>query len=223
VRVGPSIVDMGSGIWAVIGILAALAHRQQTGVGTTVDTSLYETGVAWMNIPLATTLASGRDAGKSGSETPMLAPYRAFHASDRYIVIAAGNDNLFRRLCAAIGKPEMSSDPRFTNNALRVTNRVALNTLLDAVIVTQPGHHWTAKLTEVGVPCAPLQTPAEVIAHPQTKALGMLSDVDGMSLVGLPLRFDGVRPEIRSRAPALGADTAQASSLFANRPHWDEK
>lgn len=218
VRVGPSIVDMGSGIWGVIGILAALANRHQTGVGTTVDTSLYETGIAWMNIPLATTLASGRDAGKSGSETPMLAPYRAFHASDRYIVIAAGNDNLFRRLCAAVGKPELASDPRFTSNALRVTNRVALNALLDEVIVKESGHHWTAKLTEVGVPCAPLQTAVEVIAHPQTKALGMLSEVDGMSLVGLPLRFDGVRPKIRHRAPALGADTARAMSLFDDRP-----
>lgn len=224
VRVGPSIIDMGSGLWCVIGILAALARRQRTGEGSTVDTSLFETGLAWMNIPLAATLASGREAQKSGSETPMLAPYRAFKANDRYIVIAAGNDNLFRKLCQALDHPEWITDERFLTNAHRVTNRVALNALLDEVIAARPERHWTEKLTAVGVPCAPLQTPQEVIDHPQTRALGMLSSVNGgsMMLVGCPLRFDGERPRLKSRAPALGADTERALELLKSRGRWGQ-
>jgi crotonobetainyl-CoA:carnitine CoA-transferase CaiB-like acyl-CoA transferase len=216
IRVGPSIIDMGAGLWCVIGILAAVVRRQQTGEGCTVDTSLYETGIAWMNIPLATSIASGRDAGKSGSETPMLAPYRAFKASDRYIVVAAGNDNLFRRLCQVVGRPDWAADARFVSNAHRVANRVALNDLLDELIGSQPERFWTEKLTAVGVPCAPLQTPMEVLDHPQTQALGIMGSagVGGMNVVGSPLRFDGSRPAIHKAAPTLGADTDQALELL---------
>jgi len=224
VRVGPSIIDMGSGLWCIIGILAALARRQQTGEGVTIDTSLFETGIAWMNIPLATSLASGLEGGRSGSETPMLAPYRAYKASDRYIVIAAGNDNLFRRFCEAVGRPEWLADERFKSNALRVANRIPLNALLDDLIANDTEQHWTDKLTAVGVPCAPLQTTAEVVAHPQTVALGMLTSVCGgtMNLVGSPLRFDGIRPQIHRQAPALGADTDRAMDLIAARRRWED-
>ena len=222
IRVGPSIIDMGSGLWCVIGILAALVQRAHTGRGATVDTSLFETALAWMNIPLATSMASGREVGKSGSETPMLAPYRAYRASDRYIVIAVGNDNLFRRLCTAVDRPEWSVDSRFVTNAQRVLNRVALNALLDDLIVTQTERHWTDRMTAAGVPCAPLQSTTEVIAHPQTAALGMLQAVgpEAMRLVASPLRFDGIRPQIVSRAPALGADTDAALTLLKARPQW---
>jgi crotonobetainyl-CoA:carnitine CoA-transferase CaiB-like acyl-CoA transferase len=222
IRVGPSIIDMGSGLWCVIGILAALLRRGQTGLGGTVDTSLFETALAWMNIPLATSMASGREGAKSGSETPMLAPYRAYRASDRYIVIAAGNDNLFRRLCEAVQRPEWSVDPRFVTNAHRVAHRMELNALLDDLIVTQPERHWTARLTAAGVPCAPLQTTTEVIAHPQTEALGMLQAVgaESLQLVASPLRFDGIRPAIRAPAPRLGADTKRALGLIKHRPAW---
>ncbi len=222
VRVGPSIIDMGSGLWCTIGILAALVRRQLTGEGSTVDTSLFETGLAWMNIPLAATLASGREAQKSGSETPMLAPYRAFKASDRYIVIAAGNDNLYRKLCQVLDRLEWITDERFLTNGHRVANRAALNALLEEVIAAHPERYWTEKLTAVGVPCAPLQTPQEVIDHPQTSALGMLSRVEGssMMLVGCPLRFDGERPRLVRRAPALGADNERALDLVKSRPRW---
>jgi crotonobetainyl-CoA:carnitine CoA-transferase CaiB-like acyl-CoA transferase len=222
IRVGPSIIDMGSGLWCVIGILAALVQRGQTGQGATVDTSLFETALAWMNIPLANSMASGREGAKSGSETPMLAPYRAYQASDRYIVIAAGNDNLFRRLCTVVNRPEWSVDPRFVTNADRVANRVMLNALLDDLIVTQPECHWTERLTAAGVPCAPLQTTTEVIAHPQTEALGMLQAVgaESLKLVASPLRFDGIRPKILTQAPALGADTDRALALIKDRPSW---
>ena len=140
----------------------------------------------------------------------MLAPYKAYMALDSYVVIAAGNDNLFRRFCAAIEHPEWSDDPRFTGNPERVANRKTLNELIDKVIGQQPRDHWVKVLEAAGVPCAPMQTIDEVIAHPQTGALGMLqSSPDGaVNLVALPLSFDGRRPGIRSRAPALGEHTA---------------
>lgn len=210
VRVGPSIVDMGSGLWSVIGILSALEMRRRTGEGCTVDTSLYETALSWMTVPVAMAMSTGRDPGRTGSEAAMIVPYKAYRAADRYLVIAAGNDNLFRRFCAVVDRKAWADDPRFVSNAARVENREALNAMIDALVVQQSASHWIAKLDEVGVPAAPLQSVTEVLAHEQTKALGMVqSTPDGaMGLMSLPLRFNGERPPIRRSPPALGADNA---------------
>jgi crotonobetainyl-CoA:carnitine CoA-transferase CaiB-like acyl-CoA transferase len=209
VRVGPSIIDMGAGLWSVIGILAALERRHQTGEGCTVDTSLYETSLSWMTVPVAIALASGRDPGRSGTEVAMIAPYKAYRASDRYLVIAAGNDALFRRLATVLKRPDWHADPRFATNAERVKNREALNSMIDAIVIARPAADWTAQLDAVGVPSAPLQKVSEVLAHEQTLALRMVSPVPGseMSVMSLPLRFDGERLPIRSAPPACGADT----------------
>jgi crotonobetainyl-CoA:carnitine CoA-transferase CaiB-like acyl-CoA transferase len=209
VRVGPSIIDMGAGLWSVIGILAALERRHQTGEGCTVDTSLYETSLSWMTVPVAIALASGRDPGRSGTEVAMIAPYKAYRAADRYLVIAAGNDALFRRLASVLKRPDWQADPRFATNAERVKNREALNSMIDAIVIARPAADWTAQLDAVGVPSAPLQKVSEVLAHEQTLALRMVSPVPGseMSLMSLPLRFDGERLPIRSAPPACGADT----------------
>ncbi|MGN0933643.1 CaiB/BaiF CoA transferase family protein [Falsigemmobacter intermedius] len=212
VRVGPSIVDQGSGMWCVIGILSALLRRRETGEGCVVDTSLFETGMSWMTVPVANALAAGREPGKSGSETPMLAPYRAFMSKDRHVVIAAGNDNLFVRLSQVLGKPDWPQDPRFTTNADRVNNRVALNEAIEAITVTQEASYWVAALDKVGVPCAPVQSVSEVLAHPQTEALEIMQRTpdERLNLVGLPLRFNGSRPRIASRAPSLGSTDIDA-------------
>jgi len=210
VRVGPSIIDMGSALWAVIGILCALELRRRHGRGCVVDTSLFETALSWMAVPVAMRLASGRDPGRTGSEAAMIVPYKAYRAADRYLVIAAGNDNLFRRLCGVFGRTEWADDARFASNAARVENRQALNALIDAIVVEHPASFWVALLDAAGVPAAPLQAVGEVLAHEQTKALGMLQATPDaeMQFVGLPLRFDGERPPIRRAPPTLGADSA---------------
>ncbi|MCB1395961.1 MAG: CoA transferase [Rhodobacter sp.] len=204
VRVGPSIIDQGTGMWCVIGILSALLKRHETRVGTRIDTSLFEAGLSLMTVPIANAVASGKEPGKTGSETPMLAPYRAFRARDRYIVIAAGNNNLFRRLCDTLGRPDLAQDGRFLQNADRVANRQALNQQIAEVVAEQDADHWVAALDKVGVPCAAVNSVPEVLAHPQTSALGMLLDGGDpkLGLVASPLRFDGVRPGLRGTAPA---------------------
>lgn len=210
VRVGPSIIDMGAGLWSVIGILAALEKRNRTGLGCVIDTSLFETSLSWMTVPVALAMASGREPGRTGSEAAMIVPYKAFKARDRYLVIAAGNNSLFRRLCEALGHPEWGSDPRFLDNAARVRNREAINAMIEQIVGGKDAAHWSARLDAAGVPSAPTQNVSEVLAHPQTRALGMVAPVpDGtMELMCLPLRFDGERPPIRSSPPALGADNA---------------
>lgn len=207
IRVTPSIIDMGTGMWSVIGILSAIERRHRTGVGGVVDTSLFETALSWMAVSIANALASGREPRLAGSETAMIAPYKAYRAADRYMVIAAGNDNLFRRLAAALGHAEWAEDPRYRDNAARVAHREELNAAIDAVVATLPAEHWVELLDVAGVPCAPLQTVSEVLAHPQTKAVEMVCAVpeSPLTLVGLPLRFDGRRPPLRTAPPPLGS------------------
>ncbi len=211
VRVVPSIIDMTTGMWSVIGILAALRQRDATGEGCTIDTSLFETGLSWMNFSVANYLASGKVPRRTGTEAAMLVPYKAYQASDGYMVIAAGNDSLFRRLAEVLGHAEWAADVRFKSNPDRVENRAAINQLIDDVLATNTRAHWTSALERAGVPCGPLQTTDEVITHPQTEAVEMLQTTpDGtMRFVGVPIRFDGERPGIRKGPPALGEHTGE--------------
>jgi len=209
VRVGPSIVDQGAGMWAVIGILAALNRRHQTGEGCEIGGSLYETAVSWCGMHIATYNTTGRLPQPMGTENFGIAPYKAYRAEDGWLVVAAGNDALFARLAPALGKPEWLNDPEFASNAERVKHRERLNRLIGEVVATAKRVDWLARLDAAGVPAAPLQTLDEVIAHPQTQAVGLLQAAPGdhPDLVGLPLQFDGVRPPLRSLPPELGAQT----------------
>jgi hypothetical protein len=209
VRVGPSLVDVGTGMWAVIGILSALHRRSETGEGCEIDTSLFETSLSWMQSHIAAYMATGNVPSKRGTELPTLAPYKIFKAADDYLMIAAGNDNIFERLAIALNCPQWLKDIRFMTNPERVQNRELVNSSIEDVIKTKPRDEWEAILRSAGVPCAPLQTLDQVIDHPQTKALGILqTTADGsMSLLGLPISFDGVRPPLRKNPPGLGEDT----------------
>lgn len=209
VRVGPSIIDMGSGMWAVIGIQAALLQRRATGVGATVDVSLFETAVAWMTMYAAQYQASGAVPGSNGSGQAGIVPYRAYRTADGDLVVAAGNNGLFSRLCGVLGHPEWAADPRFVDNPARVRHAAELYALLEPAFLAHGNTEWTARLDAAGVPCAPVQDVAQMLAHPQTQALGIVQPVPGSSvpMVGLPVRFDGARPQPRSASPALGAHT----------------
>jgi len=208
VRVNVSIIDMATGMWAAIGILAALQERQRTGKGGVVDTSLYETALAWMTIPIAAFMANREIPARHGSGVDMIVPYQAFAAADGHIMVAAGNDNLWQRLCAAIGRPSLADDQRFRSNKDRVVNRKILVPILEDVLCTEPIAVWAARFDEAGIPNGPIQTIDKVVADAQTAALGMLQQWPGspLALVGLPLSFDGIRPALAKLPPALGAD-----------------
>jgi len=210
VRVGVSIVDLATGMWSVIGILAALQERRRTGRGGVVDTSLYETALAWMTIPIAAHLVNGEIPARQGSGVDMIVPYQAFAAADGYIMVAAGNDNLFRHLCAAVARPDLALDPRFRTNKDRVVNRRSLIPVLEDIFAAEPIAAWGARLDLAGIPNGPMQTVDQVVADAQTAALCMVQLLSAgagenpLSLVGLPLSFDGVRPPFAKPAPALG-------------------
>ena len=209
VRVGPSLVDVGTGMWAVIGILSALRRRSETGEGCEIDTSLFETSLSWMQSHIAAFTVTGNVPVRRGTENPSLTPYKVFKAADDYVMIAAGNDNLFRRLAGALGRADWLDDPRFATNPERVRNREFVNAEVEAIVGTRKRSEWIEILEAVGVPCAALQTLDQVMDHPQTKALGMLQEAPGgsVSLMGLPISFDGTRPPLRKKPPALGEDT----------------
>src|SRR5437764_9169654 len=208
VRVTASIIAMGAAMWSVIGILAALQERQRTGKGGIVDTSLLETGLAWMSIMLPIHLATGVLPERHGSGADMLVPYQAFAASDGYMMVAAGNDNLFRRLCAALDRPGLVEDPRFRSNGDRVVHRAELIPILAEIFGAQPRAYWAELLERAGIPNGPIHTLDQVVADAHVQALGILQRRPGneLSLIGLPLSFDGARPAFTKQAPALGED-----------------
>jgi len=211
VRVGPSIVDLGTGMWAVIGMLTALNRRRDTGRGGVIDVSLFETAAGWMSLLAAYYQASGELPTRLGSGAIGIVPYRAYQTKDSDLVVAAGSDALFRTLARVLGHPEWSDDPRFSSNPKRVENQSALYALIEAEMAKRGNAEWIALLEQAGIPCAPVQNVAEMIAHEQTRALGLMQDVpdSAMKFVGLPISFDGARPPIRSRPPRLGEHTEQ--------------
>src|ERR1700726_983325 len=152
VRVTASIIDMGAAMWSVIGILAALRERDRTGQGGIVDTSLLETGLAWMTIMLASYNANGALPERHGSGVDMIVPYQAFPASHGHMMVAAGNDNLFRRLCAALDRPGLAEDPRFRTNSDRVVNRRTLIPILADIFAAAPVAEWVGRLDAAGIP-----------------------------------------------------------------------
>jgi crotonobetainyl-CoA:carnitine CoA-transferase CaiB-like acyl-CoA transferase len=204
VRVTVSIIDMATAMWAVIGILAALQERGRTGRGGIIDTSLYETTLAWMTLPISAYLANSEIPTRHGSGVEQIVPYQAFAAADGHIMIAAGNDNLFRRLCNAIGRPGLAADPRFRTNGDRVVNRRTLIPILSDLFATRPLAEWAARLDAAGIPNGPIQTVDQVAADAQTAALGIVQQLSSISLVGLPLSFNGARPPFVKLAPQLG-------------------
>jgi crotonobetainyl-CoA:carnitine CoA-transferase CaiB-like acyl-CoA transferase len=209
VRVGVSVVDMGTGMWGAMAVLAALQAKQRTGKGSEVQTSLFETAISWMSYHLTAYLASGEIPRKLGTGNFSLAPYGTFPAADGEVAIGAGNDSLFRRLCGVLQKPELASDERFVTNPLRVQNRTSLTAELEQVTSNWPSEKLVQALYEGGVPASLLRTVDQVATEPQVQALGILQrfercDIPYFQSVGLPLTFDGVRPPLRLFPPRVG-------------------
>lgn len=211
VRVGVSIVDMGTGMWSAIGILGALIHRQNSGEGCVIDSSLYETSVAWVANQAAMVQVDGRNPEKVGSGARGMAPYQAYNCADGYLVVSAPNDRLFERLAKALEHPEWLKDERFASNQSRYRNLSDLNAQLEPILAANTREHWMRVLDKAGVPCAPVRQVTEMLENAQTQALGILQTIQGESpsLLGMPISFDGVRPPLRSMPPSLGQHTEE--------------
>jgi len=218
VRVGVSLVDMGAGMWSVIGILASLIERAQSKRGAVVSTSLYETALTWMSIPMAGYQASGKIPRAYGSGVAEIVPYQCFMTRDGWLMIAAGNDGLYRKLCAVLNHPEWATDDRFLRNGDRVANRDILIPMLEQAIRGEPMEELMARLDAVGIPNAPIQTVDAVAAHPQTAALDIIrkGPEGSLPVVGLPISFDGGRPAFGWPTPALGEHTSLLQKKMAD-------
>jgi crotonobetainyl-CoA:carnitine CoA-transferase CaiB-like acyl-CoA transferase len=214
VRAGISAVDQGTGMWAALAILAALMNRDSAGRAQLIDTSLFETAVNWVPYQIAGYLGTGKTPRPMGSGMNMLAPYEAFRARDGWVMLAAGNDRLFASLCETLGAGKLAQDPRFLTNADRVVHREELAAALGERVALEDVATLLDRLEAAGVPAAPVQDIAQVVADPQTAALGLLQSlphptIPDLRLVALPMSFDGERLAHRSPPPALGEHSAE--------------
>jgi crotonobetainyl-CoA:carnitine CoA-transferase CaiB-like acyl-CoA transferase len=210
-RVGTSILDYGTGLWAAVGVLAALVRRTVSGRGCVVDASLYETGLAWLKGHHASYSTSGVIPERHRTGSHRVVPFESFETTTGPIIVAAGNDRLFAKLAKVVGRAEWAADPAYATNAARVENKPALLAELAAIFGTASKGEWIDRLEAAGVPCAVINTLPEASATPQAAALGIVQRVPGAdyTLIGLPLSFDGARPTIRRAPPEIGEHDAE--------------
>lgn len=202
VRAGVSILDVGSGTWLALGVLAALLNRHSTGRGGAVATSLFETGANWVAYHVAANQISGEPSGRHGSGHPAFAPYGIFATKDHQVCLGIGGDYLFRRLCDALDRPELADDARYARNVDRVANSSELRALLESTLAELSASDVVDRLERHGVACDLVQKPEELLTDPQALAANVFitEPVDGfgdLRFPGLPLTFDGERPQVR--------------------------
>jgi crotonobetainyl-CoA:carnitine CoA-transferase CaiB-like acyl-CoA transferase len=214
VKTGNSVADINAGILAVVGITAAYAHKLKTGQGQVVDTSLFEAALQQTYWHAATHFATGESPAPTGSAHLLAAPYQAFRASDGWINIGGANEANWQRIAEVLGHPEWRDDPRFANNAARMRNLDALTAAMDAVLVTRTKAEWTAVFDAAGVPVGPVHSIGEALAHPQTKARGMIVDLvhpqaGATRALGCPIHFSATPASVTRPAPMLGEHTRE--------------
>ncbi len=220
-RLGIPVLDYGTGMWAAIGVLAALVQRAQTGRGCVVDAALFETALGWLTGHVASFQVTGRLQPRHPTGSARLVPFQGFETRTGPMIIAVGNDRLFVALAEALERPEWAQDPRFRTNADRFAHKDVLIREMDTILAARDRDEWLRRLEQAGVPCAPINNLRQVLAEPHTIASEILQRVPGIEMdhVGLPLRFDGQRPPQPGPAPALGEHTKQILDQTPNLPH----
>jgi crotonobetainyl-CoA:carnitine CoA-transferase CaiB-like acyl-CoA transferase len=201
-RVGVAVVDLMAGQYSVIGILAALLHRNQTGEGQHIDIGLLDVGVGSMANIASAYLGAGVVSKRNGGVHPSVVPSQVFQCSDGYVIVAAANDAQFRKLCAAAGRPEMAEDERFSTNSARVRNRALVAPILEAMFAKKPVAHWQDELPRVGVSCGPIYSIDQVFNDAQVKARELVVEVPYAPAGKLKM----VRNPIRMSATPLSCD-----------------
>jgi len=201
VAAGVPLSDLNAGVFAALGVLAALRHRDLTGEGQQVETSLLESALAYTVWETGLYLTTGEVAKRQGTRHRLAAPYEALRTADGHMVVGVNNQRLWLRFCEAIGAPELATDEAFERPNRRVRNRDALQARLEAVLAKDTTANWLARLEAQGVPAGPLNTIAEAWADPQVQARGLLAEVAGRKFVRTPIKLHGT-PVAVTRGPA---------------------
>ena len=212
-RIGMSIGDIGAGLYTCIGVNSALYHRALTGEATKVDIGMFDCQLALLENAILRYFLSGKAPGPLGVRHPNIAPFEAFDASDGYIIIAAGNDSLYVKLCTAIGRPELAKEERYCTNDLRLRNMESLKTELEKVLKTKPVQHWLKVFDEAGIPAGPINNVGQAIESAQAKARNMVVTAEDptagtVKLVGNPIKLSSF-PDPATRRPAPELDGAR--------------
>ncbi len=211
-RVGSSIGDITAGLFTAIGVNAALFERAQTGVGRKIDVAMLDSQVAILENAIARYQATGEIPGPTGARHPSITPFEAFQTRDGFVVIAAGNDSLFARLCESVGRPELAEREDFATNELRTRNHEVLRGELETSLSQETTATWLERLESAEIPCGPINDIAQVLADEHVRARNMLVTVPGpgdqpIEIAGNPIKFDGAEdPKTRPAAPKLDAD-----------------
>ena len=221
-KVAVGITDLMTGMYATVGILAALRHRDQHGEGQHVDVALLDAQVAWLANAGTHYLTAGEAPPRLGNGHPNIVPYEVFPASDGYFILAVGNDTQFARFCSLAGVPELAEDARYATNRMRVQNRTELVPQLKALTVCQPRAYWTEQLERLGIPGGPINTIPDVFNDPQVLARGMRVAMpapgyaDGkVELIGNPIHMSRTAPSYRRPPPRLGEHTEDILNALA--------
>jgi crotonobetainyl-CoA:carnitine CoA-transferase CaiB-like acyl-CoA transferase len=213
-RAGVPVADIITGMYASIAICAALAHRAETGKGQHLDLALLDSQIALLAYQNTNYFATGKPPARIGNLHPNIVPYQPFRTADGEVIIACGNDNLYRKFCEAAGCAELASDARFATNGKRVENRAELTRLLQSVFARRNTGEWLELLEAAGVPNGPINNVAQVFEEPQVKARGVRVDLDHpvagkLPTVASPMRFSGSPLEHRLAPPLLGQHTEE--------------
>ena len=216
-RCGYSIVDEFAGMMAYGAITTALIVRERSGKGQWVEASLLDGQVAAMSYHATGYLATGRIPARLGAAHHIIAPYQVFASSDGHFILGCANDGLWRRLCPAIGLPELTDDPRFKTNTDRVQNRAELVPILSEHFLTRTKAQWIETIGDAGIPCGPINNVEEVVNDPQVQARGMMVSLNHpgnpeMRAPGPPLKLTENPPSVRRHPPDLGEHTEEILS-----------
>jgi formyl-CoA transferase len=209
VKVGVAIIDLVAGLMLGKAIAAALFAREKIGVGQRIDTSLLEAEVASLINVGSNYLVGGKVPARWGNAHPNIVPYQNFRTADGYLVIGVASEVIWRRFCRAIGRPELSEDPRFADNAKRVENRGELIALLAEIFLARGNQVWFETLRAAEVPCAPVQSVDQVFQAPQVLQRDMLLEVEHptagkIRMAGIPVKFSETPASVRMPPPRLG-------------------
>jgi crotonobetainyl-CoA:carnitine CoA-transferase CaiB-like acyl-CoA transferase len=214
-KVGVALVDVVTGLHAVIAVLAALRHRDQAGEGQLVEVNLLSSLLSALVNQTSGYASAGVVPGIMGNRHPSIAPYQTFPTADRDLVLAVGNDGQFRALCSVLGRTDLAADPRFLTNAERVANRDVLTVELTGELATRTADEWFGDLTVAGVPCGPINDVAAAVELAASLGLSPVVDAGGVPSVANPLKMSATPATYRRRPPALGADTAELLAWLA--------